>query len=69
VEVSTQDLIGHVVKINKSDYSQVEGKVVNVSEQKVMLDLTKGVKGVETNVWLTVVDKQGKEHIGSLFVN
>ncbi len=69
VEVSTQDLIGHVVTINKSDYSQVEGKVVNVSEQKVMLDLTKGVKGVETNVWLTVVDKQGKEHIGSLFVN
>jgi flagellar biosynthesis/type III secretory pathway ATPase len=69
VEVSTQDLIGHVVTINKSDYSQVKGKVVNVSEQKVMLDLTKGVKGVETNVWLTVVDKQGKEHIGSLFVN
>ena len=69
VEVDTQDLIGHSVTINKSDYSQVQGKVISVNEQKIMLDLSKGVKGVETNVWLTIVDKEGKEHTGSLFVN
>lgn len=35
VEVSTKDLIGHYVTINKVDYSQVDGKFINVSEQKL----------------------------------
>lgn len=69
VEVETADLMGHEVTINKADYSQATGKVVKVSEQKIMLDLTKGIKGVETNVWLTIEDKDGKEHTGTLFVN
>ena len=50
VPVDTNDLIGHTVIINKADYSQVSGKVIEVSEQQIMLDLTKGIKGVETNV-------------------
>lgn len=69
VEVDTSDLVGHEVTINKADYSQATGKVVKVSEQKIMLDLTKGVKGVETNVWLTIQDENGTEHTGTLFVN
>ena len=69
VKVNTSDLIGHKVIINKADYSQVSGKVINVSEQQIMLDLTKGVKGVETNVWVTIQDENGKEHAGTLFVN
>lgn len=69
VEVDTIDIIGYQVTINKSDYSQVVGKVVKVSEQEVILDLSKGVKGVETNVWLTIQDENGKEHTGTLFVN
>ncbi len=69
VEVDTADLVGHQVTINKADYSQATGKVVKVSEQKIMLDLTKGVKGVETNVWLTIEAENGKEHTGTLFVN
>ncbi len=69
VEVDTADLIGYQVTINKADYSQATGKVINVSEQKIMLDLTKGVRGVETNVWLTIEDENGKEHVGTLFVN
>ena len=69
VEVDTADLVGHQVTINKADYSQATGKVVKVSEQKIILDLTKGVKGVETNVWLTIEDESGKEHTGTLFVN
>lgn len=68
VEVETADLMGHQVTINKSDYSQVEGKVIKVSEQKIDLDLTNGVTGVETNVWLTVQDINGVEHHGTLFV-
>lgn len=68
VEVSTDDLIGNTVIIDKSDYSQVEGIVVKVSEKKIMLDLTKGVQGVKTNVWITVLDKNRVEHTGTLFV-
>lgn len=69
VEVDTADLVGHQVTINKADYSQATGKDVKVSEQKIMLDLTKGIKGVETNVWLTIVDESTKENTGTLFVN
>jgi hypothetical protein len=69
VEVDTADLVGHNVTINKADYSQATGKVIKVSERKILLDLTKGVKGVETNVWLTIEDEKGKEHTGTLFVN
>jgi hypothetical protein len=69
VEVNTQDLIGHYVTINKSDNSQVEGKVISVREQKIDLDLSKEIDGVKTNVYLTIIDNQGKEHIGMLFVN
>ena len=69
VEVSTTDLIGHFVTINKSDYSKVKGKVISVSEQNINLDLSQGVNGVETNVFLTVLDKQGVEHKGTLFVD
>ncbi len=68
VEVDTADLVGHKVTINKADYSQASGKVVKVSEQKIMLDLTKGVKGVETNVWVTIIDDNGNEQMGTLFV-
>ncbi|MDI6047037.1 hypothetical protein [Flavobacterium yafengii] len=69
VEVDTNDLIGHRVIISKSDYSQVEGRVIKVSEQKIEVNLSNDVHGVETNVWLTVVDNDGIEHLGSLFVN
>jgi transcription antitermination factor NusG len=69
VEVDTADLVGHQVTINKSDYSQVTGKVLKVSEQKIMLDLSKGVNGVETNVWLTIEDENGKEQTGTLLVH
>ncbi len=69
VEVDTSELVGHKVTINKADYSQATGKVVKVIEQKIMLDLVKGVEGVETNVQLTIVDENEKEHTGTLLVN
>jgi hypothetical protein len=34
-----------------------------------VLDLTKGVKGIETNAWLTVQDENGYDYTGTLFVN
>lgn len=69
VEVNTSDLIGQIVKINKSDSTQTKGKVIKVKDQKLILDLIKSVDEVETNVWLTIIDENGKEQIGTLFVN
>ena len=46
VEVDNSDLLGHKVTIKKADYSLAAAKVVKVSEQKIMLDLTKRIKGV-----------------------
>jgi hypothetical protein len=69
LEGDNANLVGHNVTINKADYSQATGKVVKVSEQKITLDLTKGVKGAETNVWLTIEDENKKEHTGTLFLN
>jgi hypothetical protein len=43
--------------------------VISVIEQKINLDLSNGINGIETNVYLTLVDKNGKEHLGTLFVN
>lgn len=61
-------MVNQVVTINKPDYSQVTGKVVKVSEQEVLLDLTKGIKGFEKNVWVTVQDENGNEHTGTLLI-
>jgi len=69
VEVSTTDLIGIVLTINKSDYSQVKGKVISISDEKINLNLSPGIEGIETNVYLTVLDKHGEEHTGTLFVS
>ena len=68
VDVPTDDLIGHEVTIIKSDNSQVVGKVVKVTEQKITPDLKIEANGVATNVWLTIQDEDGKEHTGILFV-
>ena len=68
IEVDTTDLIGHKVTINKSDFSQIVGKVVKVKEQKINVDLSRGIHGVETNVWVTVLDDKGAEHMGTLYV-
>ena len=69
VEVVTANLVGYNVTNNKTEYSQATRKFVKVSEQKIMLDLAKGVKSVETNVWLTIEAENGKEHPRTLFVN
>lgn len=68
VKVDANELIGHKVTINKSDNSRVEGRVIKISEQKTDLNLSVAENGVETNVLLTVLDNDGAEHLGMLFV-
>jgi hypothetical protein len=69
VETNTSDLIGHVVYIKKEDSTKVLGRITSVNQQAVNLNLSKVDNGVDTNVLVTVVDKDGKEHSGILFVN
>jgi len=68
VELPTNELIGHTVTIIKSDHTQLIGKVISVKESEIQLDLINSVKGVKTNVQLTIVDNKGIEHEGNLFV-
>jgi hypothetical protein len=68
VEVDAYDLVGQGVTVIKADYLQATGKVVKVSEPKMILDIIKGEEAVK-NVWLTIEDENGKEHTGKLFVN
>ena len=67
VEIDTADFVGYNLIINKADYSQAKGKVVKLSVQKIILDFSNGVKGVETNVLLII--ENGKAHQGTLCVN
>lgn len=69
VEIENNDLIGHKVTINKSDCTQVAGRVIKVSKQKAELSLSPVEKGVETNVLLTIIDNDGVEHLGMLFID
>ena len=69
VKVNTDDLIGHVVYIKKEDSSKVLGKITSVKEQNLNLDLSKVDDWIDTNVFVTVLDKQGNEHSGFLLVN
>jgi hypothetical protein len=68
VEVSTDDLIGQVVYVQKDNNSLVLGKVVNVVQDKVSLDASLVDNGVDTNVVVFVVDKDGQEHRGTIFI-
>jgi hypothetical protein len=69
VELPTEELIGHEVTIIKPDKTKTKGRVTRVKEKRINLDLDKKDLGVETNVELTVVDKNGIEVEGTLFVN
>lgn len=68
VEVDTNDLIGHAVTITKDNNLKIHGRVIKVSEQKIEVNMSTGKDGIETNVWLTIVDKDGVEHLGTLVV-
>lgn len=69
VEVSTDDLIGHIAFITKADCSKVLGKIVAVNKKNIDLNLSVNTDGVDTDVVVTVIDKDGLEHSGTLFVN
>ena len=36
--------------------------------EKIFLDLSNNIHGVETNVWLTILDGNGNEQTGTLVI-
>ena len=68
VKVNTNDLLGVGVYIKTSDGDRVLGKVIEVNDKEVNLDMIIKEDGVETNVHLTIEDKEGIKHKGLLFV-
>jgi hypothetical protein len=69
VEFDMKDLLGYPVAIIKEDNSLVEGKVINLHREKMFPELhVKRGKGIETNVKLTIRDREGLDHEGLLFV-
>ena len=68
VKVNTNDLMGVGVYIKTNDGDKVLGKVIEVNEKEINLDMIIKEDGVETNVHLTIEDKEGIKHKGILFV-
>jgi hypothetical protein len=69
IEVPTDDLVGQVVYIKKDNNSTVLGRIVNVVQETISLEATLVDGGVDTNVIVIVVDKDGQEHMGAIFIN
>jgi hypothetical protein len=68
VDSNTSELIGYVAYVKKADSSEVLGRVTSVHSERISLDLSVKENGVDTNVYVTVVDNEGNEHSGALFV-
>lgn len=68
VEVQTKDLIGQNVYIKTNYNEKILGKVVSTEKDFIYLDMDTITDGVHTNVLVTIVDKNGQEFTGSLFI-
>ncbi|HPB05602.1 MAG TPA: hypothetical protein PKX60_05135 [Prolixibacteraceae bacterium] len=68
VEIGTSELLGHKLTIKQPGDIQATGRVINVEEKKIFPDYNLTKTGVDTNVWLTILDNYGKTHSGFLYV-
>jgi hypothetical protein len=68
VDAPTGDLIGHEVTITKADNTRIMGTVLGVQSEAVKIDMTVEPTGVATNVFVTIIDRNGVKHNGALFV-
>jgi hypothetical protein len=58
--------VGDTGTIQKSDYNEFTGKIIEVRDSVIEIDLGKGIKGKEITTYATVIDKNGKEQFGVL---
>ena len=65
-KLTNEGLIGWTATVETGFYEYRTGVVTHVREAEVEIDLGNGISGTETYLILTIVDKDGKEHIGQL---
>lgn len=58
--------IGDFAGIRKGDYSERYGQIIDIRNFEMSLDLGQGIKGIQTDIYATIVDENGKEHDGEL---
>ena len=57
-------LIGRTATVETGFYEYRTGVVTHVREAEMSIELGNGISGTATYLVLTIVDKDGKEHIG-----
>lgn len=58
--------VGDTGTIQKYDYNEFTGKIIEIRDSVNEIDLGKGIKGKEITTYATVIDKNGKEQFGVL---
>jgi len=58
--------IGDYAWIRKADYNEYYGEIIDIRNLEMNLDLGKGVKGTQNEIYATIIDENGKEQSGEL---
>lgn len=58
--------IGDTATITKSDYSQIEGIIIDIIYLDINLNLGESMKGNERIKYVTVIDENNKKHTGTI---
>ena len=56
--------IGDTATITKSDYSQIEGIIIDIIYLDINLNLRESMTGKERIKYVTVIDENNKKHTG-----
>ena len=68
VKISTKDLIGYAVTVISGSNEKHSGKAIKAQSDELLLELVLSDSSVSTNVSLTIVDDEEKEHVGFLVI-
>jgi hypothetical protein len=58
--------IGDYAWIRKADYNEYYGEIIDIRNLEMNLDLGKGVKGTQNEIYATIIDENDKEQSGEL---
>ncbi len=67
VTYNTAKHFGEEVMITKRSNVRVQGLVIKVHENEIMLSLVPQFGGLQSNIRVTILDSKGKKHTGCIF--
>lgn len=67
-EVDTTDLIGYCGSIISETGNEIQGRIIQLDQKKLFVELTKEKTRIDTNLKVTIKDKKGELHHGRLVV-